>query len=51
MPQKLLQLIKPEFFYEFLKILKSALFQNTTEQENHLKKSGYSAICDVIPGH
>ena len=44
------QLVKTRIFYEFLKIVKSALFQNTTEQQNRLKKSGYSAICDVIPG-
>ena len=42
---------KTRIFYEFLKIIKSALFQNKTEQQNHLKKSCYSAICDVIPGH
>ena len=50
MPQTFLQLVKTRIFYEFLKIVKSALFQNTTEQQNRLKKSGYSAICDVIPG-
>ena len=50
MPQKCLQLIKTRIFYEFLKIVKSALFQNTAEQQNRLKKSGYSASCDVIPG-
>ena len=50
MPKKFLQLVKTRFFYEFLKIVKSALFQNTTEQENRLKKSGYSVICDVIQG-
>ena len=27
------------------------LFQNTTKQQNHVKKFGYCAICDVIPGH
>ena len=51
MPQKFLELVKTRFFYEFLKIVESALFQNTTEQQNRLNKSGYSAICDVIPGH
>ena len=30
---------------------KNALFQNTTKQQKHLKKSGYNKICDVIPGH
>ena len=44
MPPKFLQSVKTRIFYEFLKIVKSALFQNTTEQQNRLKKSGYSAI-------
>ena len=50
MPQKFLQLIKTRIFYEFLKIVKSPLFQNASEQQSRLKKSGYRAICDVIPG-
>ena len=50
MPQKFLQSVKTRIFYEFLKIVKSVLFQNTIEQQNRLKKSGYSAICDVTPG-
>ena len=50
MPPKFLQSVKTRIFYEFLKIVKSTLFQNMTEQQNRLKKSGYSAICDVIPG-
>ena len=50
MPQKFLQLVNTQIFYEFLKVVKNAIFQNVTEQQNCLKKSGYSAICDVIPG-
>ena len=38
-------------FDEFIKIENRALFQNTTKQQNHLKWSGYNAVCDVIPGH
>ena len=51
MPQKFLHSVETLIFYEFLKIENSALFQNMTGQQNHLKQSGYSAVCDVIPGH
>ena len=37
MPQKFLHSVETLIFYEFLKIENSALFQNTTEQQNHLK--------------
>ena len=37
MPQKFLRSVETLIFYEFLKIENSALFQNTTEQQNHLK--------------
>ena len=40
MPQKFLQSVKTRIFYVFLKIVKSALFQNTTEQQNRLKSLG-----------
>ena len=43
---KFLIWLKPKFFYD----CKKRLFKNMTEQQNHLKKSGYSIICDVIPG-
>ena len=35
--QKFLHSLETLIFYEFLKIENSALFQNTTEQQNHLK--------------
>ena len=38
--QKCLQSVKTRIFYVFLKIVKSALFQNTTEQQNRLKSLG-----------
>ena len=41
---KIFALSWKQFFTKFLKIKNS-------EQQNHLKKSGYSAVCDVIPGH
>ena len=37
MPQKFLHSVETLIFYEFLKIENSALFQNTTEQQNNLK--------------
>ena len=40
MPQKFLQSVKTRIFYVFLKIVKSALFQNTTKQQNRLKSLG-----------
>ena len=51
MPQKFFNLVKTRIFKEFLKIVKSALFQTTTKQKNHLKKSGYSTIFDIFPVH
>ena len=36
-PQKFLHSVETLIFYEFLKIENSALFQNTTEQQNHLR--------------
>ena len=39
-PQKVLHLVETRIFYEFLEIENSALFHNTTEQQNDLKKSG-----------
>ena len=45
MPLKFLHCVETLIFYEFFKkIVNSALFQNTTEQQNHLKKSVYSAV-------
>ena len=37
MLQKFLHSVENLIFYELLKIENSALFQNTTEQQNHLK--------------
>ena len=37
MLQKFLHSVETLIFYDFLKIKNSALFQNMTEQQNHLK--------------
>ena len=39
------------FFYEFSKSGKIAIIKTITESQNHLKESGSSIICDVIPEH
>lgn len=51
MSQKFFNSVQTAIFYDFLKIGKMALFQNTTESQSHWKGSGYSETCDVIPGH
>ena len=44
MPKKVFNSVKTLIFYEFLNVVRSALFENMTEQQNHLKRSGYSPI-------
>jgi len=41
----------PKNVFRLVKSLYETGKNATTEQQNHLKKSGYNAICDIIPGH